>query len=704
MKSINIDDQFGVYRSQEPPHVLPLLAWKLDTSLPIRDNELLIRVRYLNVNAASFTQLKDEAQGDVNILAQKIVNLVAIRGKLHNSITGSGGTIMGVVEEVGRRHPDFGKIFPGDRICTLISSAMTPLVIHKIHQINMKTGQVELDGYAILFENSIYAPVPDHWTPNLFLALIGEAGSCYESYLLCKKNMTVVVINAMEKVGIISLFALREKLGTTGRLIATIQHEEDKVKLASLHVADQIIPIPTQQPLAAYKIFCENSEDTDVDLIIDCSHVNSVELFSVLLIKPNGTIYFTNPASQCATAGLGAEGIAKEVNLLFYRGYIRGHVTFCINLVNRNPDLRAFLSERYIDNGGGFTRVEISGKEMQSEEKGLAGNIVVAGQTMQNIINKAKKVAPFDATVLITGESGTGKEILADIIYQYGGRTKKPFVKINCAAISDSLFESEMFGYDPGSFTGALKNGRQGYFEKANGGTLFLDEIGEMSLQNQVKLLRVLQTKEIIHVGGNQPIPVDVRIIAATNRDLQSMVSHGEFREDLFYRLNVITLRIPALRERREDIIPLTENFCQRFNSKYHIHKQFDGEALRVLEAYEWPGNIREMENLILRLMLCTENEQISADIVRAELKKQNREYESRGDNRRTGSNDGQYEPVNLNERETSRKTDEENEEAIYRRAAGKWRTTREIAKDLGVSQSTVVRKLKKFGIVLTNK
>jgi len=223
---------------------------------------------------------------------------------------------------------------------------------------------------------------------------------------------------------------------------------------------------------------------------------------------------------------------------------------------------------------------------------------------IQNILKTIEKVSQADSTVLITGESGTGKELVARAIHEGSPRFDKPMVIVNCAAIPSDLLEAELFGHLKGAFTGATQN-RQGRFEVAQGGTIFLDEVGELPLHLQVKLLRVLQTRQFEPVGSSKTIEVDVRIIAATNRDLEEAVHKREFREDLYYRLNVIPIRIPSLRERKSDIPLLVNHFVQEFNQATgHSVEAPSGQIMEALMAYDWPGNVRELENLMERLVI----------------------------------------------------------------------------------------------------
>ena len=246
--------------------------------------------------------------------------------------------------------------------------------------------------------------------------------------------------------------------------------------------------------------------------------------------------------------------------------------------------------------------------------------LLVNDPRMYETIYKASKVADKDATVLIQGETGTGKEMLANFIHQNSLRKDKIMLCLNCGAISKDLIETELFGYVGGAFTGGLPKGKPGYFEIADGGTLFLDEIGELPFNVQMKLLRTLQEKEIIRVGARKPKTVDVRVIAATNRDLMQMVEQNEFRADLYYRLNVVNIEIPPLRERKRDIVPLANLFLKRFNDKFKTNKRLSAYSYKMLEDYDWPGNVRELKNTIEKMVILSDEDIISvADIKKEE-------------------------------------------------------------------------------------
>jgi DNA-binding NtrC family response regulator len=287
------------------------------------------------------------------------------------------------------------------------------------------------------------------------------------------------------------------------------------------------------------------------------------------------------------------------------RAGARDYLSKPVNFGELDAVLARELAERRLREEAGLLRARLA-------EKYSFDNIVGSSAPMQAVFKTVAQIASSRASVLITGESGTGKELIAAAIHQRSPRAKGPFVKLHCAALAESLLESELFGHERGSFTGAQAR-RDGRFQQANHGTLFLDEIGEISPSLQVKLLRFLQEREFERVGGNETISVDVRVITATNRDLKTMVAVGKFREDLFYRLNVINLEMPALRDRLSDVPLLAAHFLQKYAAENG--KEVDGfatEALERLADYGWPGNVRELENVVERAVVMTQSRRIT--------------------------------------------------------------------------------------------
>jgi DNA-binding NtrC family response regulator len=269
---------------------------------------------------------------------------------------------------------------------------------------------------------------------------------------------------------------------------------------------------------------------------------------------------------------------------------------------------------------GSKLRREAAELRSQLRDRYSFDNIVGSSPEMQRVFKTVAQIAPSRATVLLSGESGTGKELVAAAIHHHSPRQNGPFVKLHCAALAESLLESELFGHERGAYTGADRK-REGRFEQANGGTLFLDEIGEISLGTQVKLLRVLQEREFERVGGGQTLHVDVRLIAATNRDLKEMVLAGKFREDLYYRLNVINLTLPSLRQRPSDVPALAMHFLRRYATENGKPVKAIGDAaLAQIASYTWPGNVRELENVIERAVVLADGETIEVSHLPPEL------------------------------------------------------------------------------------
>lgn len=339
-------------------------------------------------------------------------------------------------------------------------------------------------------------------------------------------------------------------------------------------------------------------------------------------------------------------------------------------------------------------QLEIKNQRIHEELQQLKGisdpkySIIAHSTQMKDVIDRALRVAQIDSGVLIQGPSGVGKEKIVDLIHRNSIRKDGPLIKINCGAIPESLLESELFGYESGSFTGATKKGKAGLFEAANNGTIFLDEIGEMPLQLQVKLLRILQEREVVRIGGTTPIQVDVRVIAATNRNLSDMIEEMKFREDLYYRLNIIPIKIPPLEQRVEDIIPLIYHFTNNLNIKYGLNRSFSSEVLETFTNYKWPGNVRELQNIVERVVLMSQHSEITMDDLQRELNL---------------NSDSSIQVLNSHTLITHhlplKDQVESFEESIIREAIKIYPSIRKAAIALKIDQSTLVRKLQKYKI-----
>ena len=316
------------------------------------------------------------------------------------------------------------------------------------------------------------------------------------------------------------------------------------------------------------------------------------------------------------------------------------------------------------------------------------GHLIYQSEIMQRVVEKSQRVAETDVSVLICGPSGVGKELIADIIHEHSPRKNKPFIKINCAAIPEQLLESELFGYEPGAFTGGSPKGKIGLIESANNGSLLLDEIGELPMSLQSKLLRALQEHSIRRLGGNKAINVDFRLISSTNVDLKQKIAAKEFREDLYYRLNVIYINVPPLEQRREDIPLLINHFIRLFNAKYELNKSIDTDAMQFLSQYNYPGNVRELRNIVERLLIQSAGDRISLRDA----------YESLGMVTHDMPAAGPTSLIN-NEGLSLKQIMENHEKALLQEYIKIYKNGTELSKQLKTDQSTISRKLSKYGI-----
>lgn len=427
----------------------------------------------------------------------------------------------------------------------------------------------------------------------------------------------------------------------------------------------------------------------------------------------NGVCILVNDACERLYGLKKEEMLGKTVEEVFREGIISSYLThMVIQQKRRMSNIQRTAVGQYLrvtaspvfDSEGNVKQVIVNSRELfdtNAEEVAVpqqewdkeqvtetylrVRGMVAEAPATREAVRLLKRVAKTDSTVLLLGETGVGKSAFADLIHELSARSQGAMVKVNCAAIPEPLMESELFGYSKGAFTGAKSTGKTGLFQIANQGTLFLDEIGELSLSAQSKLLRAIQDKEFFPVGSNTPVRSDCRIIAATNKDLAALVREGTFREDLYYRLCVFPIRIPPLRERREDIPPLIQKALTQINKRMGRSCRFHKSAIDRLAAYPWPGNIRELENVIQRMVIISDQELITGNVL---------------DKMNLGTGKGQRllpEPGTVSLKDAV----EEYEKALMQQAIERCRTTYELARLLGVNQSTVVRKMAKYHLTM---
>ena len=437
---------------------------------------------------------------------------------------------------------------------------------------------------------------------------------------------------------------------------------------------------------------------------------------AIFIDDANGNTLWLNKACENLYRVKKKDLIGKHITILEEEGIFSPSVARMVleskkqvDLIHQNKDGNRILSTGtpIFDDNGSMTTIISTSRDitelvslqnelefvqstlegMQNQEKFYTGDVIAQSQAMFNVLQLVKRLAEIDSTVLITGESGVGKGVIARLLHENGSRKENAFIKVNCGAIPENLIESELFGYESGSFTGSRSEGKAGLFESADNGTIFLDEISELPLNLQVKLLQVLQDREITRVGGVTPIPVDVRIISATNKELFSLVEENKFREDLYYRLNVVPIYVPPLRERNEDIIPLINYFLNSNNKQMNDRKEIAPETMAILAEYNWPGNVRELQNMIERLMITTRKPNIEPE----NLPEYILDYINVARTSNTTNT--------LNEDMNLAQALDNTEKEILLKAKEKYKSSRKMAKALGVSQPTIVRKLHKYGI-----
>lgn len=338
-----------------------------------------------------------------------------------------------------------------------------------------------------------------------------------------------------------------------------------------------------------------------------------------------------------------------------------------------------------------FQRRELDAEVKVESLDLMRRGIIAKSSKMREVIKLAWRVAKAGCTALITGESGTGKEVVAQLIHEWSKEFfPGPFIKVNCGAIPATLLESELFGYEKGAFTGANREGKKGKFELAHKGTILLDEIGELPLDLQVKLLRVIQDHEIARLGGEMPQQLNVRVICATNRNLKDLVRQGKFREDLFFRLNIVPINIPPLRERPEDIIPLIALFKKKLEAKYGVERKCSPEVKKVLFDYHWPGNVREVENVLERTYIIGEPTRVITP-------EQFISYYLQADWERSNNSGEKY--ISVHRIGFLKDVVKEAEIELIKLAYEKLYTTKRVSSALGIDQSTITRRIRKLGI-----
>lgn len=462
----------------------------------------------------------------------------------------------------------------------------------------------------------------------------------------------------------------------------------EQVKLQLLQWVDSAYILNVAQPVHSSGEILKTEKEL-YDMTVNCEDLLGSEVLSVILTRNQGKLFFTSLKNTYAQSILIAESMNKELETSILGQYMLGYEKFTFGLLLPVAKELDRIDELYETQSIAYRQAR---KKEMTEALGKTGRIddfVYRSMTTKALVDEVLNIAQYDCNVILQGETGVGKEKILNLIHKNSARRNKPCIRINCATIQENLAESEFFGYTAGSFTGAQSTGKKGYFELANGGILFLDEVGTLSLHLQTKLLRVLQESQFYQVGGTSPVNINVRVICANNIPLRQLVEQGGFREDLFYRLNICTITVPPLRDRREDITALAQSFLATYCKRYGLDRELDLSALNKLYGYEWPGNVRELENLIHRAVIHAKDPMITGDQIQEML----HEY--------------LYEDLFLDFRRSMRTADsidfetmiQQQEMHLIKYALQKCGTTRKAAEFLHLTQPKLMRKKQKYHI-----
>ncbi|MCB2288638.1 sigma 54-interacting transcriptional regulator [Clostridium sp. CS001] len=472
--------------------------------------------------------------------------------------------------------------------------------------------------------------------------------------------------------------------------------------------------------LSPVNIYSLKSEDNSINIMymFDASIINNKTVDNVIndidevvvIFNEQGIIEKMNALCDLILPFKRSQALSKSIYDISKEGLVKDPIIIDMlkakkkiyrNVSYPNGKVISYTAAPLFHNNGNLKGGVLTGRDITRLIK-LQSNInlhiqqpetieyISQSKVMEDIKTIAIRAAAYDSSIFITGESGVGKEIIARMIYNYSPRREKPFTTINCGAIPSELLESEFFGYEEGTFTGAKKGGKKGLLEESNGGTIFLDEIGELPLPMQTKLLRVLQENEVTRIGGSSPIPLDIRYISATNVLEDELHISKNFRQDLYYRLNVIPIKIPPIRDRKEDIIPLINYFLDFYNKRYNRSLKFSKTTLKILYQYNWPGNIRELKNIIERLIVLAVNDVISENELSMLM--------NLGD---FNCNFGDTPSVTIKGHNNLNNVYDIVDQIMIPRAIEKYGSVMKASKELGVNPCTIHRKIKSGAILL---
>ncbi|MBI2265013.1 MAG: zinc-binding dehydrogenase [Armatimonadetes bacterium] len=344
-------DRYGLHRVIEPEGAFPQWCWKLDNTVEIADNEILVDVDALNIDSASFTQIREETGGDPEKMAARMLEIVTMRGKHHNPVTGSGGILTGIIEQIGPRSPWVEAVHSGDRVLSLVSLSLTPLRIDRILGVDPRSEQVPIQGKAVLFASSIFSLLPEDMTSGLAMAVLDVCGAPAQTARLVRSGDTVIVIGAGGKSGLLCLHEARKRVSVTGKVIALIHSERSRSIIEEAGLADLVVPTDATKPAKVLALVEEITNGRLADVVINCVNVKGTEMASILAARQGGTVYFFGMATSFTAAALGAEGVAKDVTLVIGNGYVPGHDRIALQAIRENSHLRTYFEEQFVRKG-----------------------------------------------------------------------------------------------------------------------------------------------------------------------------------------------------------------------------------------------------------------------------------------------------------------------------------------------------------------
>lgn len=682
---------YGLSRVLEPKSVLSTSAWRLDNSRIIRADELRVSLKRVHLEGANFKQICTEANYNPGRIKQAIVDIVIRRGKLHNPITDTGGLLYGVVDAIGDEFENKAGLKVGDEVIVNASIASFPMYIENISEIDRAYNQIVATGYAVLHSGIPIIKVTEDIPVKELLFTLDESGTLLKLNKLVGGKRRFLIVGNKLLTNILYGYVIRRALGPDCEIVCVLDKKTgvtpkgEGIDRLCTTVFDEIHLLDILRPVECVDILGESY----FDLSVNCVEAPGAETVNIIATKKGGTVLFANLINNLNIALYITESVSKSLEVLGADGYSEEYADFDIEMIKEIAD---DFGDASIDEGGGDEGYQEADSALDRTivEKSIFEDFVCNSSKMRKVLEEIIKVSRYDCNVIIFGDTGVGKEKAANLIQRNSDRKMQPFLKINCGAISPNLIESEFFGYEKGSFTGASASGKKGYFEIANNGVLFLDEIGELPLEMQAKLLRVIQDGEFFRVGGTNPIKTNVRIISATNRNLEKMVEDGEFRRDLYYRLNVVPIIIPRLSERKEDMPGLVDLFLKKYGVKFGENRTISPWAMDYLMELPWEGNIRELENVVQRLIISAKGREIKLADVMMEV---GGELNVGRMNELGENSEGSNPEINLQE------SVDEYEKSLIRYACEKYGSTRKVAKAIGISQTQLVRKKKKYDI-----